>query len=308
MRLVFMGTPEFARVSLKKLLDSKHQVVAVVTVPDKPQGRGLKLKPSPVKQLAQEKNIPVLRPQSLKDESFLATLKNFNADVFVVVAFRILPKAVFTMPPKGTINLHASLLPKYRGAAPINWAIINGEKETGVTTIFINERVDEGNILLQKKVTIPPDMTAGELHDVLSALGADLLLETLNRVEKNDIIPSKQDESLVTKAPKINKEICHVSFNQPAEHVHNWIRGLSPYPGAYVYWQGRVLKLYRSQPVQADYHTKSGTVVKVMKNCFTVQCARGAIDVYEVQLQGKKRMTVEAFLNGYHLSEGEILE
>ncbi len=308
MRLIFMGTPDFARVSLKKLLESNHEVLAVVTVPDKPKGRGLKLQPSPVKEFAVANQLPVFQPESLKDPEFIQTLKNFNADVFVVVAFRILPREVFTIPPKGTINLHASLLPKYRGAAPINWAIINGETETGVTTIFINERVDQGNILLQERVPIGPDMTAGELHDVLADVGADLLVKTLNQLESEGIKPKKQDPSLVSKAPKITKEICHLNFNQSAQQVHNWIRGLSPYPAAFAYWNGKLLKLFRSRPVAAgDSNAEPGTIVMVMKNAFSVQCASGIIDIFEVQLQGKKRMSVEAFLNGQPLKKGDRL-
>ncbi len=308
MKVVFMGTPDFARVSLQKLLTSKHQVQAVVTVPDKPQGRGLKLKPSPVKQLAVEVGLPVLQPEKLRDAHFLEMLKSFSADVFVVVAFKILPPEVFNLPPKGTINLHASLLPRYRGAAPINWAIINGETESGVTTILINERVDEGNMLLQERVSIPPEMTAGELHDVLAEVGARLLVETLDKWESNEITPQAQDERLASKAPKITKEICHLNFNQAAQQVHNWIRGLSPYPAAYCYWQGKLLKLFRSRPVDRFHEdVLPGTVVKVFKNGFTVKCASGAVDIFEVQIQGKRRMTVEDFLNGYRLTEGQLL-
>ncbi|MCD6376106.1 MAG: methionyl-tRNA formyltransferase [Caldisericaceae bacterium] len=309
MRIVFMGTPDFARVSLQKLVNSKHEVVAVVTVPDKPQGRGLKLRPSPVKQFARQIGLPILQPAKLKDTQFIEHLKQFAADVFVVVAFKILPPQVFNLPPKGTVNLHASLLPRYRGAAPINWAIINGETETGVTTMLINERVDEGNMLLQKEVAITPDMTAGELHDLLAEIGADLLLETLDRMEINDIQPVKQDEKLATKAPKITKEMCHLNFNQPAQQVHNWIRGLSPYPAAYCYWQGKQLKIFRSRLVSnLNDAVEPGTIVKVFKNGFTVKCASGAVDVFEVQIQGKKRMAVEDFLNGYNLAEGQLLK
>ncbi len=309
MNLVFMGTPEFARVSLQKIIESgRHQVVAVVTVPDKPQGRGLKLKPSPVKELAVQHDLPLLQPESLKDENFVQALKAFSADVFIVVAFKILPPQVFNIPPKGTVNLHASLLPAYRGAAPINWAIIKGEKETGVTTIFINERVDEGNILLQRKVAIEENMTAGELHDLLAEVGAEVLLETLDALEEDAVVPQKQDDRLASKAPKITKEICHLNFNQPAEKVHNWIRGLSPYPAAFVYWQGKQLKLFRSRPVTLQSRTdEPGTIVKVGKNFFTVACASGAVDVLEVQLQGKKRMNVAAFLNGNDLKPGDRL-
>ena len=304
-----MGTPDFARVSLQKLVESNHQVLAVVTVPDKPKGRGLKLQPSPVKRFAQQTGLPVLQPEKLKDEQFVEQLRQFNADVFVVVAFRILPAVVFNIPPKGTINLHASLLPRYRGAAPINWAIINGETETGVTTIFINERVDQGNMLLQERVPIGPDMTAGELHDILAQVGADVLLETLDRLEKDEITALEQDERLATKAPKITKEMCHLNFNQPAQQVHNWIRGLSPYPAAYCFWQGKMLKIFSSRLVQKfSDRSGPGTIVKIFKNGFTVKCAEGAIDVFEVQIEGKRRMAVEDFLNGYQLAEGQVLE
>ncbi len=309
MNIVFMGTPDFARVSLQKLLESRHQVLAVVTVPDKPKGRGLKRQPSVVKQFAQQNGLPLLQPLNLKDPQFIEQLKRFKADVFVVVAFKILPPEVFNLPPKGTINLHASLLPRYRGAAPINWAIINGEQETGVTTILINERVDEGNILLQKAVPISPEMTAGQLHDVLADIGANLLIETLNQLEQNGIKPKKQDEHLASKAPKITKAMCHLNFNQSAQQVHNWIRGLSPYPAAYCYWQGKLLKIFRSRIVaNVNEKVKPGTIVKVFKNGFTVKCAEGAVDIFEVQIQGKKRMAVEVFLNGYPLKEGQLLE
>ncbi|MHB2152951.1 methionyl-tRNA formyltransferase [Calditrichota bacterium GD2] len=309
MKLVFMGTPDFARTSLKKLIHSPHEVVAVVTVPDKPQGRGQKVQPSPVKQLAVDLGLPVLQPVKLRDPQFVEQLKQLNADAFVVVAFKILPPEVFNIPPKGTVNLHASLLPRYRGAAPINWAIINGETETGVTTILINERIDQGNMLLQKSVPIAPDMTAGELHDLLAEIGADVLVETLNRLEANDIAPVKQDEGQATRAPKITREICHLNFNQTAQKVHNWIRGLSPYPAAYCYWQGKLLKIFRSRPVSRLLDdVPPGTVVKVFKNGFTVKCASGAVDIFEVQVQGKRRMTVEDFLNGYRLRAGQLLE
>ncbi len=310
MSLVFMGTPEFARVSLQKIIESgRHRVVAVVTVPDKPQGRGLKLKPSPVKELAVQYDLPLLQPDSLKDENFVQALKAFSADVFVVVAFKILPPQVFNIPPKGTVNLHASLLPAYRGAAPINWAIINGEKETGVTTIFINERVDQGNILLQRKVGIDENMTAGELHDLLADVGADVLLETLDALQNDTLVPRKQDERLATKAPKLTREICHLNFNQPAEKVHNWIRGLSPYPAGYAYWQNKQLKIFRSRAVALQVRSDApGTIVKVGRNFFTVACASGAVDVLEVQLQGKKRMDVAAFLNGNELRPGDRLK
>ena len=233
MRVIFMGTPEFAVVSLRKLLEANTNIVTVVTVPDKPKGRGLKLQPSAVKIAALAANIPILQPESLKDPKFIQKLYNSKPDLIIVVAFRILPEEVFTIPPLGTVNLHGSLLPKYRGAAPIHWAIINGEKITGVTTFFIKKEVDTGNIIETIEIPIPSNMTAGELHDIMAAKGAEILLETCRKIEKGSVTTRIQNHSLATKAPKIHQEDCLIDFNQPAEKVHNFIRGLSPYPSAY---------------------------------------------------------------------------
>ena len=308
MNVVFMGTPAFAVESLKALIHSSHKVQAVVTVPDKPQGRGQAVRPSPMKVAAQESRIPVLQPVSLKEPRFVEKLSTFEADVFVVVAFRILPVEVFTIPPKGTVNIHASLLPRYRGAAPINWAIINGETETGVTSILIDEKVDTGHILLQKKTKILPDMNAGELHDILATLGADLLIQTLDRMERNSIQPKPQDNHTASKAPKITKELCHISFDQPSTKVHNLIRGLSPYPAAFSYLHGQQLKLLKSQIVPVNYPQPAGTICAMGKEYFDVACADGAIRLLEVQPQGKKRMKVRDFLNGYSIDIGNHLQ
>ena len=307
MRIVFMGTPEFAAQSLHALLYSTHKLLAVVTATDKPRGRGQKVLPSPVKVLAAEHSLPVLQPLSLKDERFIHELKSYNADIFVVVAFRILPVQVFTIPPQGTLNIHASLLPRYRGAAPINWAIINGEKETGVTSILIDEKVDTGNILLQEKTEITPEMTAGELHDKLAVLGAELLLRTLDGLEKKQIQPIMQDNSLASKAPKITRELCHLNFNKPVEQVYNLIRGLSPYPAAFCYHQGKQLKLFRSNPVIEPHSAKPGEISGIGKDYFDIACIDGRIRVTDVQLQGKRRMSVADFLNGYTIHVGDIL-
>ena len=234
-----MGTPQFAVVSLNKLLAADKNVVAVVTASDKPAGRGLKLQASPVKKVALMAHLPVLQPDKLSDPDFIQKLSTFKADLFVVVAFRILPESVFTMPPKGTVNLHGSLLPKYRGAAPINWAIINGESETGVTTFFIRKEVDTGNIIATRAIPITANMTAGELHDFMAEVGADLLLETIRKIESATVKTTEQDETLSTKAPKIHREDCIINFNQSAQNVHNFIRGLSPYPAAYTYLKGK---------------------------------------------------------------------
>ena len=307
MRIVFMGTPEFAAQSLHALMYSKHKVLAVVTATDKPKGRGQKVLPSPVKVLAAEHGLPVLQPLSLKDERFIRDLKSYNADIFVVVAFRILPVQVFTIPPWGTLNIHASLLPRYRGAAPINWAIINGERETGVTSMLIDEKVDTGNILLQEKTEITPEMTAGELHDKLAVLGAELLLRTLDGLEKKQIQPIMQDNSLASKAPKITRELCHLNFNKPVEQVYNLIRGLSPYPAAFCYHQGKQLKLFRSNPVIEPHSAKPGEISGIGKDYFDIACIDGRIRVTDVQLQGKRRMSVADFLNGYTIHVGDIL-
>lgn len=307
MKLVFMGTPEFAVVSLKKILESRHEVLAVVTVPDKQKGRGRQTKPSAVKSFAESKNLEVLQPIKLNDPNFIQRLKQFKTDSFVVVAFRILPESVFTIPEKGTVNLHASLLPKYRGAAPINRAIINGEEETGVTTMLIDKKVDTGAILLQEKTVITPEMNAGALHDKLAEIGGNLLVKTLDRLEQGTIEPVFQDNTLATKAPKITKEFCHIDFNHPADDVNNFIRGLSPYPGAYCKHKGNILKIFKSHARRdCQIDAKAGTVVDKNKNQFTVRCKNGCVAVSEVQLEGKKRMPVRDFFNGYTINTGDI--
>ena len=243
MKIVFMGTPDFAVPSLK-ILAQHHQVCAVVTVPDKPAGRGQKMRQSDIKKTAIALNIPVLQPESLKDPDFIEQLKSFNAELFFVVAFRILPAVVFTLPSKGTINLHASLLPSFRGAAPINWALINGEKQTGVTTFFIEEKVDTGKILLQQSLDITPNMTAGELHDALAELGAEVVLNTVNGID-NETLSAVIQEGTVTQAPKITKEICEIDWSKSALDIHNFIRGLSPYPAAFTWYKNKNLKNYK---------------------------------------------------------------
>ena len=305
MKIVFMGTPDFAAHSLRALLHSEHHVVAVVTAADKPWGRGQKVLPSPVKAVAVEHGLPVLQPLSLKDERFIGELKSYNADIFVVVAFRILPVQVFTIPPQGTLNIHASLLPRYRGAAPINWAIINGEKETGVTSMLIDEKVDTGNILLQEKTEITPEMTAGELHDKLALLGAKLLLRTLDGLQKNRIQPIIQNNALASKAPKITRELCHLKFDKPVDRVYNLIRGLNPYPAAFCYHKGNLLKIFTGKPVYEPPVAKCGEISAIGKDYFDIACIDGIIRVTDVQLQGKRRMAVADFLNGYKINIGD---
>lgn len=304
MRIVFLGTPEFAVVSLERLLKSQHNVVAVVTIPDKTKGRGLKSRPSAVKKFAITHNLPVLQPVSLKDPSFIETLRQYNADAFVVVAFRILPEIVFNLPPKGTINLHGSYLPKYRGAAPINWAIINGDTWSGVSTILINNKVDTGDLLLQKKVKIDDDMTAGELHDVLAREGAGLLAETLDGIGQNLLKPVKQDDTLASKAPKITKELCRLDFSKPAKDIHNKVRGLSPYPGVNVLIDSQPLKIFHTSLPRTKSSYSYGQLSRINRNSFFIQCADYEIEVLEVQAPGKKRMETSAFLNGHSFLPG----
>ncbi len=320
MRVIFMGTPEFAVVSLNKLLSAGINIVAVVTVPDKPRGRGLQLQPSPVKIAAESAGLPVLQPPSLVDPQCIADLRAMKPDLIAVVAFKILPEEIFTMPPLGTINLHGSLLPKYRGAAPINRAIMNGETETGVTTFFIRKKVDTGNIIARSKITITPNMTAGELHDIMAAKGADLLLATIKSVENKSFILTTQDDSQVTKAPKIHKQDCEINFDQPAEKVHNFIRGLSPYPAAYTYINGKMIKLYKSRILDTGYSIRDrryaigdkealglspGHIIEITNDELIISCRDSAIAIGEVQIEGKRRMSVAEFLRGHKLQVGD---
>lgn len=318
MKLIFMGTPQFAAYTLQALINNKYQVVAVVTVPDKPAGRGLKLKISDVKELALKYNIPILQPERLKDESFIASLKSFNADIFVVVAFRILPKEVWSIPPLGTINIHASLLPQYRGAAPINWAIINGETNTGVTLFFINEQIDCGEIIAYKEVQILSNYNAGMLHDILMKEGAELLINTLPDIEKHNVncilqesfaIPNEQLKT----APKINSEVCKIKWNLKIEQIYNLIRGLSPYPAAYTTLVNKItsktlyLKILNTEIIDGKHDSPWGTIITDKKNYLYITADGGLLQINECQLQGKRRMNVKDFLNGFKgIEEWEV--
>ncbi|MDZ7331117.1 MAG: methionyl-tRNA formyltransferase [candidate division KSB1 bacterium] len=308
MNILFMGTPEFAIPSLEKLIASHHRVLAVVTGPDKPVGRGLKLSPTPVKQVAQRHGIPVLTPEKLSEDSFIAALRQIPADLYVVVAFRILPTAVFTIPSQGAINLHASLLPKYRGAAPINWAIINGESETGVTTFFIEQQVDAGNWILQRAIPISPDETAGELHDRLSLIGADLLLETVDLIESGRA-PRHPQQGEVTRAPKITREICHIDWQKDSLAIYNLIRGLSPLPRAFTYYQNQELKICRAHVVTPDVAAPGlpGQIIDINKEAIFVATGRGVLAITELQPENKRRMSTAEYLRGHRLRIGELL-
>jgi len=310
MRIIFMGTPEFALPSLKILLEHNYDIVAVVTSPDKPQGRGQKLTFSPVKEFAITRNLRLLQPESLKAPDFASSLAHLQPTLIVVVAFRILPREVFTIPTAGSINLHASLLPKYRGAAPINWAIMNGERETGVTTFFLEEKVDTGSIILQARARIGPDETAGELHDRLAELGAEIVLQTVRQIELGTVRTQMQDETQSSPAPKIFKENCVVDWRNPAQQLHNFVRGLSPYPCAWTTHRGRTLRIFRTQPLcvePASAQAAPGTVVEARDSCLHVQTGSGVISLLEIQLEGRKRMGPAEFLRGYRLEVGDQL-
>jgi methionyl-tRNA formyltransferase len=269
----------------------------VVTVPDKNQGRGLKLQFSAVKKFTLENNLPVLQPENLKDEAFISEIKKLNPDLIVVIAFRILPKEVFTIPKLGTFNLHASLLPKYRGAAPINWALINGEKETGVTTFFLQEKVDTGNIIIQKKINIDDEDNAGTLHDKLSALGTEVVIDTIKMIEEGNINPLKQDETLVTKAPKIFKEDCVINWNTPVTHLHNFIRGLSPFPVAFTHLDNKIVKIYKSKLSELPVQNSPGDIIIRNKELF-VATKDYMLQILELQVEGKKRISAKDFIIG----------
>lgn len=297
--IVFMGTPDFAVPSLDILYKAGYPIKVVITAPDKPAGRGLKVQQSPVKQYAIGKGLPVLQPTNLKDAAFQETLRSFEADLFVVVAFRILPAAIFNMPPKGTFNLHASLLPDYRGAAPINWAIINGERETGVTTFFLEQKVDTGNIIFQERVAIGENETAGQLHDKLMEVGARLVLDTTQAIEENRVITTAQRDQVSTKpAPKIFTSDCELQFDRSLDATHDLIRGLSPYPGAWTTWEEKRLKIYQTEKELASHAFTVGRVLSDYETYIKLVLPEGFLLITDCQLEGKRRMSTEELLRG----------
>lgn len=308
MRIVFMGTPEFAVASLDILVQHGYEIVGVITVPDKPAGRGQQLQQSAVKKYALEKGLKVLQPEKLKDERFLEELRALNADLQIVVAFRMLPEVVWNMPPLGTYNLHGSLLPKYRGAAPINWAIINGETESGVTSFKLKHEIDTGNMLFQEKIPIGKNTTAGELHDQLMQLGAAVILKTVQALESGNYELKPQDDSQSIHAPKLFKETAKINWNEPAEKIYNLIRGLSPHPAAYTEYADKngtavAVKIYRSETEKASHPYEPGKVVTDHKHHMKVACRDGFIRITELQMAGKKRMMAEEFLRGFRVPE-----
>lgn len=312
LRIVFMGTPEFAVATLGALLMNGFNVVTVVTAPDKPAGRGRKLTKSAVKTFAENSCLPVLQPENLKDPEFIQKLKDLRADIFIVVAFRMLPEVVWKIPPAGTINLHASLLPHYRGAAPINHVIINGESFTGVTTFLIDDKIDTGKILLRKSVRIFPFENAGDLHDRLMKLGARLVIRTLSAMFEDHIVPQPQSAFLrageIPKtAPKLFHENCIIDWHNKASTIHNLIRGLAPYPGARSFLKhGEIkhyIKIYEIQPQIAEHSLTPGSVVSDGKNYLKIACDDGFINIIKLQLEGREKMNISDFLRGYKLTD-----
>ncbi|MFM6994020.1 MAG: methionyl-tRNA formyltransferase [Sediminibacterium sp.] len=299
-RIVFMGTPAFAVASLKALLDAKMNVVGVVTAPDKPAGRGMQLQQSAVKLFALEHQLPIAQPEKLKSPDFFAQIQAWQPDLQIVVAFRMLPESIWSFPPMGTLNVHGSLLPQYRGAAPINWAIINGEKETGVTTFRLQHAIDTGDILLQTRIPITPNMTAGELHDIMMEVGAQTLVKTLEGLIKNTLhaIPQKED-STIQHAPKIFTKDCSINWHQSVAQIHNLIRGLAPFPGALTKVDGKIVKLFSTSIVHETPKEPIGSFVTDGKTFARFACSDGYIELNDIQWEGKKRMPIADFLRGY---------
>jgi methionyl-tRNA formyltransferase len=303
LRIIFMGTPEFAVPALQALAEAKWNVVAVITAPDKPKGRGQQLSFSPVKEAAQKLGITVLQPTNLKSEEFIETLRNFLADIQVVVAFRMLPEVVWSMPPLGTFNLHASLLPDYRGAAPINWAIINGEKETGITTFFLKHQIDTGNLIFQEKEPIFPEDNAGSLYNRLMEKGAALVVKTINAISKNEVEERPQVESHeLHHAPKLFKENCEIDWKKSADAIHNMVRGLSPYPAAWTNFLNKSCKIYLTEPAPQNLNSLlPGQFTSDGKTYLHFQTGQGHLKILVLQLEGKKRMEIAEFLRGNRL-------
>ncbi len=310
LNIVYMGTPEFAVAPLDLLLKQGYHISAVVTSPDKPAGRGLKLCESPVKRYAIANGIPLLQPSNLKSPEFIEELKRIKPDLQIVVAFRMLPEVVWKLPPSGTFNLHASLLPQYRGAAPINWAIINGEKKTGVTTFFINENIDTGNIIMSEEVPILPDETAGELHDKLMNIGSEVVLKTVKSIEENNVKTVLQQSMIsnieIKPAPKIFRNHCRINWNNSADKVYDRIRGLSPYPSAYTELlspQGNqyCLKIYKCEKEHTIHNLDAGSICTNCRTHLSIAVTDGFINLQEIQLQAKKKMTIAEFLCGFQI-------
>ena len=302
MRVVFMGTPDIAATCLKKILSDGFQVVGVFTQPDRPKGRGMKLMPSPVKEVALEQNIPVFQPENFRDEETVSALRELKPDVVAVVAYgRILPQKVLDIVPNGFINIHASLLPQYRGSAPYQWAVLDGLTETGVSAQFMVHKMDAGDVVGVSKTPIGPDETAGELLDRLAVWGAELLSETLTKFEENALVPVAQDESKVTMAPMLDKSICPLDFTKPARQVHNWVRGLNPWPVATAQIGGTNFKIYATALVDNPTNAPAGTVLGLTKTGLQIACGEGAVEIRILQAEGGKRMAAPDYFRGHPL-------
>lgn len=309
MKVIFMGTPDFSVGTLEALAEAGHEVVLAVTQPDKPKGRGGKMQYTPVKEAALARDIPVYQPKKIREPECIEELKKYNADIMVVIAFgQILPKEILQMTPYGCINVHASLLPKYRGAAPIQWAVIDGEKVSGVTTMQMNEGLDTGDMILKTEIPLDQKETGGSLHDKLAEAGAKLCVETLKCLEDKTATWEPQGESTTAYAKMLDKNLGNINWNDPAVQIGRLIRGLNPWPSAYTHWNDKVIKLWQADVVEDNTDQEAGTIVKVEKDSFYVQTGEGLLKIEELQLQGKKRMDAGAFLRGNHLEYGEILK
>ena len=308
MKIVFMGTPEIATGCLQKIIDEKHEVIGVVTQPDKPQNRGKKLGMPPVKELALKYDIPVYQPVRAREESFVETLKELNPDVIVVVAFgQILPKSILDIPKLGCINVHVSLLPKYRGAAPINWVIINGETKTGVTTMYMDEGLDTGDMILKTEFNLDDEITAGELHDQMMEIGSQTLKETLDLIEKGCAPREKQNHDEFSYAPMMNKALGNIDWNKSAKEIHNLIRGVNPWPSAYTTYQDNTMKVWKSRVLSETSDKTCGTILKVDKDGMRVSTKDNVILIEELQMPGKKRVLVSEYIKGNSIESDKIL-
>lgn len=308
MKVIFMGTPDFSVGTLEALVEAGHEVVLAVTQPDKPKGRGKEMQFTPVKSCAVAHGIPVYQPRRIREPECVCELQKYHADIMVVVAFgQILPKEILDMTPYGCVNVHASLLPKYRGAAPIQWALIDGEEVTGVTTMQMDEGLDTGDMLLKREVTIEKDETGGTLHDKLSEAGAALCVETLKGLEEKTIIPKPQGKMTTAYARMLDKKLGDIDWKKEAVEIERLIRGLSPWPSAYTNWNGKVMKIWSADISEEHMDVQPGTIVKVERDAFYVQTGKGTLKVLELQIPGKKRMDAGAFLRGYEVKEGDVL-
>lgn len=308
MRIVFMGTPEIALGCLQKIIDEKHEVIGVVTQPDKPQNRGKKLGMPPVKELALRYDIPVYQPLKARDEEFVNVLKELNPDVIVVVAYgQILPKSILDIPKFGCINVHVSLLPKYRGAAPINWVIINGEEKTGVTTMYMDEGLDTGDMILQKEFALDNEITAGELHDKMMVVGAETLKETLDLIEKGCAPRTKQNHDDFSYAPMMDKSLGNIDFNKKAKDIHNLVRGVNPWPSAYTTYDGKTMKIWKTKVLNEESQKAPGTILSVDKDGIKVSTLDKVILLEEIQMPGKKRVLVSEYIKGNSIDTSKKL-